>query len=84
MLLLGNGTSIQTAMAQVPQHLTIDRCYFHGFPNSNWKQAIQLISGNPDIINSYFADFHSDQLESHDIINVINEAGPFNFVNNYF
>jgi hypothetical protein len=83
MLLLGNGTSLQTTLAQVPQYITIDRCYFHGFPNSNWKQAIQLNSGNTDIINSYFADFHSDQQESHDI-NVINGPGPFNFLNNYF
>jgi hypothetical protein len=83
MLLLGNGTDEQTTLAQAPQHLIIDRCYFHGFPNTNWKQAIQLNSGNTDIINSYFSDFHSDAQESHDI-NVINGPGPFNFINNYF
>lgn len=83
MLLLGNGTSEQTTLAQVPQHLVIDRCYFHGFPNTNWKQAIQLNSGNTNIVNSYFSDFHSDSQEAHDI-NVINGPGPFNFINNYF
>ena len=82
LLTLGSGGPDQSTFAAVPQFLTIDRCYIHGFPNANFKQAIQLNSGNTNIINSYIADFHSSIQDSTGITG-FNGPGPYKIVNNY-
>jgi hypothetical protein len=81
-LSLGSLGSDQTTAASSPHHLVVDRCWVHGWPNTDYKRGIGLNSTHTDIINSYISDFHSDFQDSQ-AIGGFNGAGPFNIINNY-
>ena len=72
----------QATDADAPHDLVIDRCYIHGWPDTNYKRGIGLNSRSTDILNSYISDFHSDFQDSQ-AIGGFNGRGPFNIINNY-
>ncbi|HEY3237111.1 MAG TPA: hypothetical protein VGJ84_20495, partial [Polyangiaceae bacterium] len=71
----------ETALADVPHHLVVDRCYVHAWPGANFKRGIALNSGNSCVIASHVSDFHSDFQDSQ-AIGGFNGPGPFKIYNN--
>ena len=71
-----------TSTAQLPHHITFDRCYVHGTPTGNVVRGLAANGRSVAVIDSYFADFHSDSQDSQAIAGW-NGRGPFKIVNNY-
>src|SRR5207244_71165 len=79
---LGDGTSAQNALSQVPHDLTLDQCYVHTWLDQSLKRGIALNSANTAIVNSYIAGFKIDGQDSQAIAGW-NGPGPFKIDNNY-
>jgi hypothetical protein len=79
---LGDGSSAQSSLDQVPHHLVFDRCYIHGDPNMGQKRGIALNSGSTTIINSYIAEITAAGQDAQAIAGW-NGPGPFTITNNY-
>lgn len=79
---LGNGSSLQNTLSQVPHDLVIDRCYIHGDPAKGQKRGIALNSASTTIVNSYISDIKST-LEDTQAIAGWNGPGPYTIENNY-
>jgi len=81
-VLLGDGSSAQTLLSQVPHDLIIDRCYIHGTPTLNVSRGIELDSASTAIIDSYISEIHGVGFDTQAIAGW-NGPGPFKIVNNY-
>jgi hypothetical protein len=80
---LGDGSSAQNSLSQVPEYFVIDRCYIHGHTNATiMKYGVALNCANAAIIDSYISDFHSVGYDAQAIAG-INGPGPFKIINNY-
>ena len=80
---LGDGSSAQNQLSQVPDHFVIDRCYIHGHTNATtMKFGVRLDCANAAIIDCYISDFHSIGNDAQAIAG-INGPGPFKIINNY-
>jgi hypothetical protein len=79
---LGDGSSAQNSLAQVPHDLIVDRCYVHGDPKLGQKRGIALNSAKTDIVNSYVSDIKAVGQDSQAVAGV-NGPGPFTISNNY-
>src|SRR5207249_6615300 len=53
---LGDGSSAQRSLADVPSDLVIDRVYVHGDPNVGQKRGVALNSVRTTVRNSYISD----------------------------
>jgi hypothetical protein len=82
LLELGAAGSSQTTLASVPQHLVVDRCYFHGNATYGQRRGIALNSGDTQILNSYFSDFKGVNQDTQ-AIEGWNGPGPYLIENNY-
>lgn len=83
--LINIGSDEQTQIAQVPHHITFDRCYIHAHPNQSTGQVrsgVSINGSNIEIVNSYISDFRLKDDEGHGIV-AWNAPGPFRIVNNY-
>jgi len=78
----GAGDSTQTTLTVVPQNLVIDRCYFHGQPTWSQRRGLALNSGNTQVLNSYFSEFHGINEDTQAIASW-NGPGPYLIQNNY-
>ena len=79
---LGAGDPTQTTLSTVPQHLVVDRCYFHGTATWSQRRGLALNSGDTQVINSYFSDFHGVNEDTQAIASW-NGPGPYLIENNY-
>ena len=79
---LGDGTSVQRELSQVPQQLILDRCYIHGDPDAGQKRGIALNSANTTITNSYVSEIKAKGQDSQ-AIGGWNGPGPYMIENNY-
>jgi len=80
---LGDASSAQSSMSQVPHHFVIDRCYIHGHTAGEiMKYGVALNCANAAIIDSHISDFHSIGFDAQAIAGV-NGPGPFKIINNY-
>ncbi|MDZ4756990.1 MAG: T9SS type A sorting domain-containing protein [Bacteroidota bacterium] len=80
---LGDGSSAQNSMSQVPEYFVIDRCYIHGHTQATiMKFGVRLDCANAAIIDSYISDFHSVGYDAQ-AISGVNGPGPFKIINNY-
>ncbi|MBS1538441.1 MAG: Ig-like domain-containing protein [Bacteroidetes bacterium] len=80
---LGDASSAQNSMSQVPEFFVIDRCYIHGHTNATvMKYGVGLNCANAAVIDSYISDFHSVGYDAQAIAG-INGPGPFKIINNY-
>jgi hypothetical protein len=79
---LGDGSSAQNALAQVPHDLKLDQCYVHTWPDQPLKRGVALNSANTDIVNSYIAGFKIVGQDSQAIAGW-NGPGPYHIDNNY-
>ena len=78
----GDYGSAQSSMTQVPNNLTLDRCYAHGSPNLTLRRAVALNSASTAIVDSHISDCHEVGADSQAIAGW-NGPGPFKIVNNY-
>lgn len=80
---LGDGSSAQNTLAQVPHDFIIDRCYIHGHTDATvMKAGVLLNCANSAIIDSHISDFHSIGYDTY-AIGGTNGPGPFIIRNNY-
>jgi hypothetical protein len=79
---LGDGSSAQNALAQVPHDLTLDQCYVHTWLDQSFKRGIALNSASTAIVNSYIAGFKVNGQDSQ-AIGGWNGPGPYKIDNNY-
>ncbi|HZT76289.1 MAG TPA: carbohydrate-binding protein [Vicinamibacterales bacterium] len=79
---LGAADATQSTLASVPQHLIVDRCYFHGEPTWSQRRGLALNSGDTQVINSYFSEIHGVNEDTQAIAGW-NGPGPYLIENNY-
>lgn len=79
---LGDGTSVQRELSQVPQQLIVDRCYVHGDPRAGQKRGIALNSGDTTITSSYISEIKANGQDTQ-AIGGWNGPGPYVIENNY-
>jgi hypothetical protein len=80
---LGDGSSAQNTLDQVPHHLILDRCYIHGHDRGTiMKYGVRLDAAYAAVIDCHIANFHSEGFDTQ-AIGGINGPGPFKILNNY-
>ncbi|HEX4346661.1 MAG TPA: right-handed parallel beta-helix repeat-containing protein [Vicinamibacterales bacterium] len=79
---LGDGSSAQKTLADIPSDITLDRVYVHGDANRGQKRAIALNSQHTTISNSYIADIKAVGQDAQAIAGW-NGPGDYTIVNNY-
>jgi hypothetical protein len=79
---LGDASSAQNSLAQVPHDLVLDRVYLHGDVTYGQKCAIALNSASTTVTNSYVSEIKAVGQDSQAIAS-INGPGPFTITNNY-
>lgn len=82
MILLGDGSSAQFDLSQVPRDLVIDRCYIHVDPQTPQKRGVALNSAFTTIINSHVSGMKVIAQDSQAVAGT-NGPGPFLIENNY-
>jgi len=79
---LGDGSSAQNSLAQVPHDLVIERCYIHGDATAGTKRCIALNSASTTIVGSYVSDCKWIGQDAQAIAGW-NGPGPFAIIDNY-
>jgi len=79
---LGDGSSAQSDLSQVPYEITLDRVYVHGDPLYGQKRGIALNARTVTIRNSYISEIKAVGADSQAICGW-NGPGPFSIENNY-
>jgi uncharacterized protein (TIGR03437 family) len=82
LITLGEDSTAQDSLDEVPHHITIDRCYIHVGSSQAAKRGIALNSASTNILNSYIAGFKLVGEDSQAIC-MWNGPGPFQIINNY-
>ncbi|MFN8574017.1 MAG: Ig-like domain-containing protein [Gemmatimonadaceae bacterium] len=78
---LGDGSSAQNQLSQVPTDLVLDRMYIHGSTNSDVQRCVGLNSARSQVSDSYLKDCHGSGVDAQAIAGW-NGPGPFKIVNN--
>ena len=81
-MLLGDGSSAQSQLSQVPHDLIVDRVYLHGDGVNGQKRGIALNSASTTITGSYISEIKADGQDSQGICGW-NGPGPFTITNNF-
>jgi hypothetical protein len=79
---LGDGSSAQSSLEQVPHDLLLDRVYVHGDPRAGQKRGIALNARAVTIKNSTIAEIAAEGVDAQAIAGW-NGPGPFVIENNY-
>jgi hypothetical protein len=79
---LGDGSSAQRSLAQVPSALMLDRLFIHGDPGRGQKRGIALNSAATTITGCYISDIKALSQDSQ-AIDGWNGPGDFTITNNY-
>jgi hypothetical protein len=79
---LGDGSSAQSQVSQVPYQLVLDHLYVHGHPLYGQKRGIALNAATVTIRNSYISDIKTVGADAQ-AIGGWNGPGPFSIENNY-
>lgn len=79
---LGDGSSSQKSLGDVPSDLTLDRVYVHGDPRVGQKRGIALNSARTTVSNSYISDIKAVGQDSQAIAGW-NGPGDYAIENNY-
>jgi hypothetical protein len=79
---IGDGSSAQTLLSQVPSDIEIDRVYVHGDPLIGQKRGIALNGARVTIANSYVSECKMVNADSQ-AIGGWNGPGPYTIENNY-
>jgi len=76
------GSAESSAVADLPHHIIIDRCYLHGDQRRGARRGIALNSRDTAIVHSYLSDFKEVGADSQAIAGW-NGTGPFTIADNY-
>lgn len=79
---IGDGSSAQSSLSQVPYAIVIDRVYIHGHSLYGQKRGIALNGADVTIKNSYISNIKAVGQDSQGI-GGWNGPGPFTIENNY-
>jgi hypothetical protein len=79
---LGDGSSAQNQLSQVPYQIELDQLYIHGDPVKGQKRGVALNAASVTIRNSYIADVKGVGMDTQ-AIGGWNGPGPFTIENNY-
>ena len=79
---LGDGSSAQNQLSQVPHDLELDRVYIHGDPLLGQKRGVGLNAAAVTIKNCHISDIKAVGAETQ-AIGGWNGPGPFTIDNNY-
>jgi hypothetical protein len=79
---LGDGSSKQNTLSEVPHNLVVDRVYVHGDPSKGQRRGIALNSAATRVLNSHISDIKAADADSQAIAGW-NGPGPFEIINNY-
>ncbi len=79
---IGDASSAQSTLAQVPYEFDLDRLYLHGDPLYGQKRGIALNGRSVTIRNSYISDIKAVGFDSQ-AIGGWNGPGPFTIENNF-
>src|SRR5262245_1215109 len=79
---LGNGSSSQSSLSQVPHDIEIDRCYIHGDPATGQKRCVALNSASTTITGSYISNCKAIGQDAQAIAGWTG-PGPYTISNNY-
>jgi hypothetical protein len=82
LVLLGDGSTAQNSLSQVPHDLILDRTYIHGNATTNLSRCVALNSASSAVIDSYLSECHMVGFDAQ-AIGGWNGPGPFKIVNNY-
>lgn len=81
-LQIGDGSSAQNQLSQVPYDIELDRLYIHGDPVMGQKRGIALNARSVTIRNCYISDIRGVGMDTQ-AIGGWNGPGPFLIENNY-
>ena len=80
---IGQGSSEQNSLSQVPSFITVDRCYVHGYNSaSEERRGVGLHGREITVQNSYISNIKSTGFDTQAVAGW-NGPGPFYVVNNY-
>jgi hypothetical protein len=79
---LGDGSSAQRSLADVPSDIVLDRVYVHGDPKAGQKRGVALNSSRTTVRNSYISDIKAVGQDSQ-AIGGWNGPGDYTIENNY-
>src|SRR6266568_1010251 len=82
LVFLGDGSSAQNDLSQVPHHLILDRVYIHGRRTVNLRRGVSLQSATSAVIDSHISQVHEVAADSQ-AIGGWNGPGPYKIANNY-
>ena len=81
-LQIGDGSSAQSLLSQVPYEIDIDRVYIHGHPLYGQKRGIAMNGRSVTIRNSWISDIKGMGMDTQGISGW-NGPGPVRIENNY-
>ena len=67
LVVLGDASTAQTSLSQVPHHLVLDRVYVHGTSTFNLRRCVALNSAWSAVVDSYIDNCHSNDGDSQAI-----------------
>jgi hypothetical protein len=79
---LGEGSSAQSQLTQVPHDIILDRAFVHGHATTGQRRGIALNSASTTITGCYVSEIKAIGFESQAIAGW-NGPGPFTISNNY-
>jgi hypothetical protein len=79
---LGDGSTAQSSLSQVPHDLVLDRVYVHADPANALKRAIALNSAATTVSGCYIAEVKAAGQDNQAIAGW-NGPGPYTITNNY-
>ena len=79
---LGDGSTAQSQLSQVPYEIVLDRVYVHGHALYGQKRGVALNARSVTIRNSYVSDIKTVGADAQ-AIGGWNGPGPFSIENNY-
>jgi hypothetical protein len=79
---LGETGANQDTLDEVPQNISVERCWIHGNASATVRRGIALNSGSTTVRDCYLSDFHEVANDAQAICGW-NGPGPFTIENNY-
>ena len=72
----------EAALADLPHHIVVDRCYVHGNASGAIKRGVEANGASVAVINSYLENFHVVGQDTQAVA-AWNSPGPIKIVNNF-
>ena len=77
---IGGGGGLNT-YSDLPHHIIVDRCYFHGTTFDDSVRGIMVNANNYSVLNSHFQDFHVAGQDAQSVVGLSGQT--IGLVNNW-